>query len=238
MKLILSGYGKMGREIEKIALERNHQIVAIIDNASDWELLIKNKTHADVVIDFSMPSVVIDNIKRSFSINIPIVTGTTGWHDQIENIIQLCKSQKQTLFFSSNFSIGVNIFFEVNKKLAQLMNTQEQYEVAIEESHHLQKLDSPSGTAITLANDIIKNLNRKKNWINADEKKDASICISSVRAENIVGIHKVSYDSPIDTIEIRHAAKNRRGLALGAVIAAEWVAGKKGVFEMKDLLNF
>jgi 4-hydroxy-tetrahydrodipicolinate reductase len=238
MKLILSGYGKMGREIEKIALERNHQIVAIIDNASDWELLLKNKTHADVVVDFSMPSVVIDNIKKCFSLNVPIVTGTTGWHDQADSIIKLCKSSNQTLFFSSNFSIGVNIFFEVNKRLAQLMNTQEQYEVAIEESHHLQKLDSPSGTAITLANDIIKNTNRKKNWVNSDEKKDTSICISSVRAENIIGIHKVSYDSPIDIIEIRHAAKSRRGLAIGAVIAAEWVAGKKGVFEMKDLLNF
>jgi len=147
-------------------------------------------------------------------------------------------SNNQALFYASNFSIGVNIFFEVNKKLAQLMKSQEQYEVFLEETHHLQKIDSPSGTAITLANEIIKNIDRKKDWINTKEKDESSVGIKSIRAENITGIHSIFYESSVDTIEIKHIAKNRIGFAVGAVMAAEWIQGKKGFFEMKDLLNF
>jgi 4-hydroxy-tetrahydrodipicolinate reductase len=238
MKIMLSGYGKMGKEVEKIAQERNHHIIAIVDNESDWGSILNKPPNADVVIDFSMPSVVVDNIKKCFKLKIPIVTGTTGWHNQLEDIKKLCLTANQALFYSSNFSIGVNIFFEINKRLAQLMNSYKQYEVSIEETHHLQKLDSPSGTAITLADEIIKNINRKKRWINKDENIDSSIKIKSIRAENITGIHSVFYESAIDTIEIKHTAKNRKGLAIGAINAAEWLIGKKGVFEMKDLLNF
>jgi 4-hydroxy-tetrahydrodipicolinate reductase len=238
MKVILSGYGKMGKEVEKIALERNHHIIAIVDNESDWAPILNNPPNADVVIDFSMPSTVVNNIKKCFKLKIPIVTGTTGWYNQLEDIKNICLTTNQTLFYSSNFSIGVNIFFEINKRLAQLMNSYKQYEVSIEETHHLQKLDSPSGTAIALADEIIKNIDRKKTWINNDENIDSSIKVKSIRAENITGIHSVLYESSIDTIEIKHTAKNRKGLAIGAVNAAEWLIGKKGVFEMKDLLNF
>ncbi len=226
----------MGKEVEKIALKRNHQIVATIDTKSDWEQ-IKNKPKADVVIDFSLPSSVIDNIKNCFQLNIPIVTGTTGWYNQLEEIKNICLTNNQALLYSSNFSIGVNVFFEINKRLAQLMNLQEEYEISIEEAHHIQKLDSPSGTAITLANEIIKNIDRKNSWTNTIDNDVTSIKIKSIREGNITGIHTVIYDSPIDTIEIKHTAKNRIGLASGAVIAAEWLIGKKGIFEMKDLLN-
>ena len=238
MKIIISGYGKMGKEIEKIATERNHSIVAIIDTEKDWKNFIKNPLSADVVIDFSTPSTVVSNIKRCFALNLRIVTGTTGWNNQFEDIKTLCLSNNQAMFYASNFSIGVNIFFEVNKKLAQLMKSQEQYEVFLEETHHLQKIDSPSGTAITLANEIIKNIDRKKDWINTKEKDDSSVEIKSIRAENITGIHTIFYESSVDTIEIKHIAKNRIGFAVGAVLAAEWIQGKKGFFEMKDLLNF
>jgi len=238
MKIIISGYGKMGKEVEKIALKKNHQITAILDTEEDWNNFIKKSVNADVVIDFSMPTSAIDNIKKCFALDIPIVTGTTGWHNQLEEIKNICLTNNKTLFFSSNFSIGANILFEINKRLSQLMNSQEHYDVSIEETHHLQKLDSPSGTAITLANEIIKNIDRKKNWINTEENDDSSIKIKSIRAKNITGIHSVFYESPIDIIEIKHTAKNRAGLALGAVVAAEWIIGKKGIFEMKDLLNF
>jgi 4-hydroxy-tetrahydrodipicolinate reductase len=237
VKIILSGYGKMGKEVEKIALERNHHIIAIVDTEFDWDQILEKSLHADVVIDFSLPSTVINNIKNSFKLNIPIVTGTTGWYNQLQEIKTLCLTNNQTLFYSPNFSIGVNVFFEINKRLAQLMNTQEQYEVSIEETHHIQKLDAPSGTAITLAKDIINNIDRKKNWIKTNEKTDSTFEIKSKRIDNITGIHSVIYESPIDIIEIKHTAKNRRGLALGAVNAAEWVIGKKGIYEMKDLLN-
>lgn len=238
MRIILSGYGKMGKEVEKIALDRKHVITAIIDTENDWVGLMKNPPLADVVIDFSTPSTVIDNIKRCFNLNLPIVTGTTGWFNQLNNIKELCLLNNQSLFYSSNFSIGANIFFEINKRLAQLMNSQKQYNVKIEEIHHLQKLDAPSGTAITLANEIIKNMDRKKHWVNTRQTNEDSLEIISKRIENVTGIHQVFYESPVDSIEIKHTAKNRIGLAMGAIMAAEWLQGKKGIFEMKDLLNF
>ncbi len=226
----------MGKEIEKIALERNHEIYLKIDSPDDWEKNLYDFTKADVAIEFSTPETVLDNIVKSFSAGIPIVVGTTGWNKDLETIINLCKEKDQTLFYSSNFSIGVNIFFEINKKLAKLMNKHPEYEVYIEEVHHTQKQDAPSGTAITLANDIIKHLPRKQKWKNEMSEESEALGIKSVRVENIPGTHIITYESNIDSIEIKHTAKNRRGFALGAVLAAEFIHNKKGVFEMKDIL--
>lgn len=236
MKIALLGYGKMGKEIERIALERNHEIVLKIDSPDDWEKYLFDYPKVDVAIEFSTPETVLDNIVKSFSANIPIVVGTTGWNNELDTIIKLCKEKDQTIFYSSNFSIGVNIFFEINKKLAKLMNKHPEYEVFIEEVHHTQKLDAPSGTAITLANDIIKNLHRKEKWNNEMTEDDQAIGIKSVRENNIPGTHIITYESNIDSIEIKHSAKSRRGFAFGAVLAAEFIYGKKGVFEMKDIL--
>ena len=227
----------MGKEIEKIALQRGHEIVLKFDTAEEWNAKKDQLNEIDVVIDFSTPDTVIENIKNSFLINKPIVVGTTGWNNKFEEIKQLCLNQNQTLFSSSNFSIGVNIFFEINKHLAELMNDHEEYDITIDEIHHTQKIDSPSGTAITLADQIIKNVKRKNLWVNENTEEDASIGINSQRIENEPGTHIIQYESEMDVIEIKHTAKNRRGFAIGAIIAAEWIIGKKGVFNMKNLLN-
>jgi len=240
VRIIISGYGKMGKEIEKTALERNHSIAAIIDNNTDWEKLSPDPPVADVIIDFSMPDYVTGNIKKAFSLNIPIVSGTTGWFQQLPEIIELCREKNQTLFYASNFSIGVNVFFELNKRLAILMCPHKEYDVRIEETHHLQKLDAPSGTAISLADDILNLIGRKQQWLNNQktDKNSNILHIKSNRIEDVTGIHSVFFESDIDVIEIKHTAKNRKGFALGAVMAAEWVLNKKGVFQMKDMLNF
>lgn len=226
----------MGKEIERIALERNHDIVLKIDSPEDWEKHLFDFTKVDVAIEFSTPETVLDNIVKSFSAGVPIVVGTTGWNNELNTIINLCKEKDQTIFYSSNFSIGVNIFFEINKKLAMLMNKHPEYEVFIEEVHHTQKLDAPSGTAITLANDIIKNLHRKEKWNNEMTEDEEAIGIKSIRENNIPGTHIITYESNIDSIEITHSAKSRRGFAFGAVLAAEFIYNKKGIFEMKDIL--
>jgi len=236
MKIALLGYGKMGREIEKIALERNHEILMKIDSFEDWNEHILDFLKVDVALEFSTPATVLDNITKAFSANIPIVVGTTGWYDQLATIRNLCTEKQQTLFYASNFSVGVNIFFEINKKLAQLMNTHPEYEVFIEETHHTQKMDAPSGTAITLANDIISNLKRKEIWKNEMTENAEMLDIKSIRESNVPGTHTVSYQSTNDTIEIKHVANNRLGFAMGAILAAEFIAGKKGIYEMKDLL--
>jgi 4-hydroxy-tetrahydrodipicolinate reductase len=227
----------MGKEIEKIALQRGHEIILKIDTAEEWEAKKGQLNEIDVVIDFSTPDTVIENIKNSFLLNKPIIVGTTGWNNKFEEIKQLCLNQNQTLFSSSNFSIGVNIFFEINKHLAELMNDHEEYDITIDEIHHTQKIDSPSGTAITLADQIIKNVKRKNLWVNENTEEDASIGINSQRIENEPGTHIIQYESEMDVIEIKHTAKNRRGFAIGAIVAAEWIIGKKGVFNMKNLLN-
>ncbi len=236
MKIALLGYGKMGKEIEKIAHERGHEVFLKIDSAADWETNLFEFTKADVAIEFSTPETVLDNIVKAFSANVPIVVGSTGWNHELHTIINLCKEKDQTLFYASNFSIGVNIFFEINKKLAKLMNKHPEYEVFIEEVHHTQKLDAPSGTAITLADDIIKNLHRKEKWNNEMNEENEAIGIKSVRESNVPGTHIITYESNIDTIEIKHSAKSRRGFAMGAMLAAEFICGKKGVYEMKDIL--
>ena len=225
----------MGKEIEKIAIERNHEIILKIDTADDWEKYSLDFVKPDVAIEFSTPESVIDNIVKSFSADVPIVVGTTGWNQELNSILDLCKEKGQTIFYASNFSIGVNIFFEINKKLAKLMNNHSEYEVFIEEVHHTQKLDAPSGTAITLANDVIKYLHRKEKWKNEMSEDDQAIGIKSVRENNIPGTHIITYESDVDSIEIKHTAKSRKGFAYGAVLAAEFIFDKKGVFEMKDL---
>ncbi|MCB0463224.1 MAG: 4-hydroxy-tetrahydrodipicolinate reductase [Flavobacteriaceae bacterium] len=231
MKIALLGYGKMGKTIEQIALSRGHDIVLKIDkNITDYDI-----TKADVAIDFSVPSAAVGNLSKALNNNVPVISGTTGWLKDYDDITRLCKERDGAFIYASNFSIGVNIFFELNKQLAKMMANLDKYKVSLEEIHHTQKLDAPSGTAITLAEGIIKNSNYKQ-W--SLENKDANtIPIVAKRIEDVPGTHSVFYDSSVDTIEIKHIAKSREGFALGAVIAAEWIIGKTGIFTMKDVLN-
>jgi 4-hydroxy-tetrahydrodipicolinate reductase len=228
----------MGKEIEKTALQANHKIVLILDNEKDWEEKGHELEDADVAIEFSQPGCAVNNIKRCFKANVPVVVGTTGWLSEYETIKQKCIKENKTLFYAANYSIGVNIFMELNRYLAQLMDQFDDFDVEMDEIHHSKKLDTPSGTAITLAKDIIEKIKRKDSWINSVNPNDNEIQIRSFRIGSVPGVHSVYYTSDNDIIEIRHAAKKRRGFSLGAVAAAEWVAGKKGVFGMKDMLNF
>ena len=231
MKIALLGYGKMGKSIEVIALQRSHSItLKVSDATSDY-----NFADTDVAIDFSVPTVAVTNIKKALDAGIPVISGTTGWLDQYNEIIDYCKSKNGTFLYSSNFSLGVNIFFELNKRLSELISGFSEYETEIEEIHHTQKLDAPSGTAITLAEEIIKNTNYT-NWT-LNQPKPKEIHIEAKRIENVPGTHEISYNSEIDSISIKHTAHSRQGFAMGAVIAAEWIKDKKGVFSMKDVLN-
>jgi 4-hydroxy-tetrahydrodipicolinate reductase len=237
MKLALIGYGKMGHEIEQVALERGHQIIVTIDNETEWSERLGLVESADVAIEFSHPSVALANIRRTLESGIPLVCGTTGWYAALESIINLCNEKKGTFFYASNYSIGMNIFMAVNKKLAQLMNNYSEYDVVMEETHHIYKADAPSGTAITLAEDIMAGNNLKTSWTIDLPAQKQELYIKPIRHRNIPGTHTICWESPIDVIEITHTAKGRRGLALGALIAAEWIKDKKGIFTMKDLLN-
>lgn len=232
MKIALFGYGKMGKTIEKIAGEREHDIVAKFDKDFTEGIL----EEADVAIDFSVPKVAFSNIKRAVDSNVPIVSGTTGWLDRYEEAVAHCREKNGAFIYASNFSLGVNLFFELNKKLAEMMNGFKDYKLAIEETHHTQKLDAPSGTAITLAEDIIGHSGFKK-WELGVTDSPSAIPINAIRKADVPGTHKVKYSSDIDEIEITHTAKSRQGFALGAVIAAEWIKGKKGVFSMKDVIG-
>jgi 4-hydroxy-tetrahydrodipicolinate reductase len=222
MRIALLGYGKMGKIIEQIALQKGYEIVAKIDNENDWEQLVGSnpRVRPDVAIEFSTPQTVVKNIYQCFDLNIPIVVGTTGWNDQKDEIFSYCTEHQKTLFYASNFSIGVNLFFELNKQLAKMMRNHTDYKVHLEEVHHLQKLDKPSGTAITLA-----------------EALEANVPIKAFREEDVFGVHSVFYESNEDIIEIKHTAKSREGFAKGAVFAAEWLIGKKGIFTMSDMLK-
>ena len=232
MKIALLGYGKMGKEIEKIALKRGHSIVIKADVDTTYDI---NK--ADVAIEFSVPKAAFNNISNCIESNVPVVSGTTGWLDNYEKAIQLCNKKNGAFIYASNFSLGVNIFFELNKNLARLMTNLNQYNVSLEEIHHTQKLDAPSGTAITLAEGVIEESNYE-NWelTNNDLSKNI-IPISSKRIGKIPGTHTVTYNSEVDKIDIVHTAHSRQGFALGAVIAAEWLLDKQGVFTMRDVLN-
>ena len=238
MKIALVGYGKMGKMIEQIAIKRGHSIVSVIDkNATkaDWEALSK----ADVAIEFSKPDTAVENIKRCFDLNVPVVVGTTGWYDHQEEIKHLANSKQKTILAATNFSIGVNLFFHINKILAQAMENLPEYNVEIEETHHTQKLDAPSGTAITIAQGILAELSRKQKWALADDSKtDSDLSIQAFRIDDVPGTHSVKYTSDIDDIEIKHTAHSRSGFAIGAVIAAEWLPGKQGYFSMSDLIGF
>jgi 4-hydroxy-tetrahydrodipicolinate reductase len=238
MKIAILGYGKMGKEIEKMALERNHQIGLVIDISNTQDLNEKNLSTLDVAIDFSTPDSAYQNIINCFRANLPIVSGTTGWLNQFDTVINLCREQGKTFFYASNFSLGVNIFFKLNKYLAHIMNTFNEYDVSVEEIHHVHKLDAPSGTAITLSHDLIEIINRKNRWESEQASDAAALKITSIRENEVPGTHVVVYDSTVDSIEIKHASKNREGLALGAILAAEFIQHKKGYFTMNDLLGF
>ena len=235
MKIALFGYGKMGKEIETLATKNNHEIVLIVDSTNSDLLTSSDLNKADVAIEFSRPDAVISNIKTCFNANLPIVVGTTGWQDNFKSVEKLCKQKKGSLFYASNFSLGVNLFFKVNTYLAELMNKYEDYEVSMEEIHHLHKLDKPSGTAITLANKIIDKIDRKKNWSILNKNKD-TVFIKDIREGSVLGTHIIKYNSTIDDIEIMHKAHNRKGFAQGAIIAAEFLKDKKGIYTMNDII--
>ncbi len=237
MKIALIGYGKMGKEIEKIALDRGHEVVLKIDITNPEDLTVENLQKADIAIEFTMPASATANYKLCFEAGIPVVSGTTGWLDQLPEIHQLCKKLNGTFFYASNFSLGVNIFFALNKKLAELMANHSEYKVEMKEIHHTQKLDAPSGTAITLAEGIIENIPVKKSWVNQPTDIAEEVGIISEREGQVPGTHIINYDSEVDYIEITHCAKNRKGLAFGAVLAAEYSLGKKGIISMNDMLN-
>lgn len=247
MKIALLGYGKMGRIIEKIATDRKHEIVLKIDQDNQHDLTAENLQKADVAIEFSTPGTVLNNIEQCFNSHVPIVIGTTGWYGHLQTLKDKCEQSNNTLLYASNFSVGVNIFFHVNQVLAKLMNNYPYYDVQVEEIHHIQKLDSPSGTAITIAEGIVDHLDSKKEWVNIltdgnqpgeDNVKADQLLIESHRIDSVPGTHTVVYDSEIDTIEFKHTAHNRNGFALGAVLAAEWVQGRKGFYSAKDMFHF
>jgi 4-hydroxy-tetrahydrodipicolinate reductase len=237
MKIALIGYGKMGKEIEQIARERNNDISLIIDINNQNEFTTENLRKADVAIEFTKPETAAGNIRKCFAADIPVVCGTTGWLEHFNSIRNECEAGNHGFFYSSNYSLGVNIFFKVNKFLARIMNNFPQYEIEMEEVHHTQKLDAPSGTAISLAKDILAEVERKTRWqLDTQDTPDA-LRINAVRRDPVPGIHTIKYDSTVDTIEITHSLKNRKSLALGAVLAAEFMAGKRGMYSMDDLLK-
>jgi len=237
MNIALVGYGKMGKAIEQIAIDRGHTISAAIGLDNKDEIYSLNSTTTDVVIEFTQPESAYNNIKTCLEQGIPVVSGTTGWLEHQEEIEALCKEKKGAFFYASNFSIGVNLFFSINKTLAKLMNGfQDEYEVNMEEIHHIHKKDAPSGTAITLAEGITENFEKKKGW-QLDNTNSDLIHINAVRENEVPGTHIINYVSEIDQIEIKHEAFSRKGFSTGAVVAAEWIKGKEGIFGMNDLLK-
>ena len=234
MKIVLFGYGKMGKEVEKIALERGHEVILKIEEDEEYDI-----SEADIAIDFSVPKAAFNNITSCFKKNIPVISGTTGWLEDYEKAVTICKKNNGSFIYASNFSIGVNLFFELNDKLSRIMNSNNNYTPSIEEIHHTKKLDAPSGTAITIAEQTIKNSSTKEWCLHTNKAKvDKEIIpISSKRIKDVPGTHIVAYESEIDSIEIKHTAHNRKGFAHGAIIAAEWLINKNGVYTMKDVLN-
>ncbi len=245
MKIVLLGYGKMGQLIEKFAGKRGHEILLIVDKDNRQAVTPEDLKEADVAIDFSEPAAAIDNINLCFQANLPVVVGTTGWYDQLEDIKARCLSDGHALLYGSNFSIGVNIFFHINKLLAKVMNPYKQYDVQVEEIHHIHKLDAPSGTAITIAEGILEGMDNKEKWVNnlVDDGPEIiptskELLIESHRIEEVPGTHTVLYSSEVDQIEFKHTAHSRAGFALGAVVASEWLVGKKGFYQVTDIFDF
>ena len=238
MNIALIGYGRMGHEIEAIAVKRGHNIKLIIDQDNNSDLNGSNLNGIDVAIEFSLPSAALDNISRCFSVKVPVVSGTTGWLEKYNEAVELCKINKTAFIHSSNYSIGVNLLFRLNSELAKQMNYYRDYNVSIEEIHHTKKLDAPSGTAISIADQIIAKHSGYTNWCFENKKTNHCIPIRSIREGLVTGTHTVTWDSDIDTISLKHEAKNRKGLALGAVVAAEFIHTRKGVFTMNDVMGF
>lgn len=238
MKIALIGYGKMGHEIEKIAVKRGHSIVSIIDMNNNSDLDSSAFKSADVAIEFSTPESAFGNYLKCFEHHVPVVAGTTGWLDKMGEIKKACVGGEQTFFYASNYSLGVNIFFALNKYLARIMNAYPDYNVSLEEIHHIHKLDAPSGTAITLAEGILENIERKNRWNLDKEEKNSDLSIHCIREGEVPGIHEIIYESEADIISIKHDAKSRKGFALGAVLAAEFIKDKKGFLGMNDMLKF
>jgi len=238
MKIALIGYGKMGKEIEQIAISRGHTIVLKIDIQNQADLTIENLSMADVAIEFTGPETAVGNYLKCFEAGVPVVSGTTGWLEQRTVVEKACSDKQGCFFYASNFSLGVNIFFTLNKYLAKIMKEFPQYDVSMTEVHHTQKLDAPSGTAITLADDILKLSETKTNWTIREPESIKELYIKPIREGQVPGIHTIKYDSEVDYIEITHSAYSRKGFAFGAVLAAEYSKGRIGVFSMADLLNF
>ena len=238
MKIALIGYGKMGKTIEEIALQRGHTVDLKIDIDTTAFFTKENMQHCDVAIEFTGSQSAKENILKCFDAGIPVVSGSTGWLYSWSEVEKICNEKNGSFLYASNFSVGVNIFFELNKKLAQLMKPHAEYNISMEEIHHTQKKDAPSGTAITLAEQILNELPRKKNWVNEFSKNAEDLVIISKREDPAPGTHSIKYSSAVDDIEIIHTAHNRLGFATGAVLAAEFLKGKKGVYKMKDVLGF
>jgi 4-hydroxy-tetrahydrodipicolinate reductase len=237
MNIALVGYGKMGRIIETVAQARGHQIVLRIDLDNAADLNTENINKADVAIEFTGPHSAFSNLEKCLELGIPTVSGSTGWLENYPAIEKKCQEKNGSFLYASNFSVGVNIFFEINKRLAQLMSAQPEYEVTVTEIHHTQKKDAPSGTAITIAEQILEAIPRKMRWVNHISDSPEDLEIISERTDPYPGLHKVNYQSPIDEIEITHNAHNRNGFALGAVLAAEFIKDRKGIFSMKEVLG-
>lgn len=236
MKIALIGYGKMGKAIEEIAIKKGHEVSLVIDLNNSKDLTKENLQKADVAIEFTTPEMAVENILKCFSAGIPVVSGTTGWLHKMDDVKDMCVKENASFLYSSNFSIGVNIFFELNKRLAELMSKQD-YDITVEETHHTQKKDAPSGTAITIAEQILKELPKKKQWVNYKSDKMEDLSILSHRIDPAAGTHSIKYSSDVDDIEIIHTAHNRKGFASGAVLGAEFIKDKKGIFSMKDVLG-
>ena len=237
MKAAIIGYGKMGHEIEQVLLSRGHSVALIIDQENAHDLCAEKLAEVDVAIEFTTPTTAYSNVRTCIECGTPVVSGTTGWHDKLEELQALCREKGSSMIWSSNYSLGVNITFRLNRYLAELMNRFEGYNVAIEEIHHTQKKDAPSGTAISLANDILERVERKQRWMNEPTEEADAIAITSLREGTVPGTHTVTYLSEDDKIEIKHTLFSRRALALGAVVAAEFVAPRKGVFTIDDLFE-
>jgi len=236
MNIAIIGYGKMGKEIEKIALERGHTVSLKITSKNTEDLNITNLEAIDVAIEFTNPALAVNNINKCTLENTPIVVGTTGWYADFDNVKSNILAHNGALLYATNCSIGVNLFFQLNKQLAQIMNKHKEYKVSLEETHHTQKLDSPSGTAITLAEGILEHNDKLNAWTEDNNQASNELPITAYRIENLPGTHQINYTSEIDTIEIKHTAHNRKGFAMGAVIAAEFIKDKKGIFTMEDVL--
>jgi 4-hydroxy-tetrahydrodipicolinate reductase len=237
LKIIIIGYGRMGQEIKQIAEKRGHEVILTIDKDNQQDFTPENLSKGDVAIEFTLPNAAYENIITCFRSGLPVVSGTTGWLEQYYEVRKYCLENDGAFFYASNFNIGMNLFFKVNEYFAKIMNQYSNYDIEIEEIHHVHKVDAPSGTAVTLAESLINEIKRKNKWKKEEAKEEDEIPVKSVREDEIPGIHKVTYSSSFDDIELKHSAKSREGFALGAVMAAEFIHNKKGIYSMDDLLK-